>query len=69
MRSENDIIGVCFYGTDKKKNINDFENIYVFIELDTPDAQKILDLEALLGEWVREMREAMCVCRRDMCGV
>ncbi len=34
---------------EKKKNLNDFDNIYVFFELDSPDAQKILDLEALLG--------------------
>ncbi|ELR22853.1 ATPdependent DNA helicase ii, 70 kDa subunit (ku70) superfamily protein [Acanthamoeba castellanii str. Neff] len=46
--SENDLVGVCFYGTEKKNNPNDFEGIYVLQELDVPDAQRIMDLEGLL---------------------
>ncbi|EGC32746.1 hypothetical protein DICPUDRAFT_7342, partial [Dictyostelium purpureum] len=46
--SESDLIGVCFYNTDKKKNINDFENIYVLSELDIPDPKIILQLEDIL---------------------
>jgi ATP-dependent DNA helicase 2 subunit 1 len=46
--SESDLVGVCFYGTREKNNPNDFENIFVFSELDVPDAQKIIDLETLL---------------------
>eukprot|EP01112_Ceratiomyxa_fruticulosa_P011822 TRINITY_DN3243_c0_g1_i1.p1 TRINITY_DN3243_c0_g1~~TRINITY_DN3243_c0_g1_i1.p1 ORF type:complete len:820 (-),score=234.11 TRINITY_DN3243_c0_g1_i1:28-2487(-) len=46
--SENDVLGVCFYNTDKKHNMNDFEHIYVQSELDVPDAQRIVDLENLL---------------------
>jgi len=33
----------------EKKNLNEFEGIYVLHDLDLPDAQRILDLEALLG--------------------
>lgn len=48
--SENDLVGVCFYGTEKKNNPNDFEGIYVLQELDVPDAQRIMDLEGLLRQ-------------------
>lgn len=27
--SDTDLLGVCFYGTEQKKNLNEFENIYV----------------------------------------
>lgn len=47
--SENDLIGICFYGTKKKKNPNEFEGIYVFMDVDVPDAQKIIDLEGFLS--------------------
>lgn len=48
--SENDLLGVCFYGTSDKKNPNDFDNIYVLQDLDIPDAQRILDLEGILED-------------------
>ena len=46
--SESDLLGVCFYGTKEKNNLNEFEDIYVFQDLDVPDAQRILQLESLL---------------------
>ncbi|KYQ90183.1 ATP-dependent DNA helicase [Tieghemostelium lacteum] len=46
--SESDLLGVCFYNTDKKKNINDFENIYVLFDLDVPDPKIILTLEDII---------------------
>ena len=27
--SDTDLLGVCFYGTKKKKNLNEFDHIYV----------------------------------------
>ena len=27
--SDTDLISVCFYGTNQKKNLNEFENIFV----------------------------------------
>lgn len=57
--SENDLLGICFYGTvnyqiltdhqKSKKNPNEFENIYVFSELESPDPHKILELENILS--------------------
>eukprot|EP01133_Synstelium_polycarpum_P007225 gene7225-8394_t len=46
--SDGDLIGLCFFGTDKSKNINDFENIYVASDLDIPDPKIILQLEDIL---------------------
>eukprot|EP01132_Coremiostelium_polycephalum_P010819 gene10819-13255_t len=46
--SESDLIGLCLYNTDKKKNINDFDNIYVLFDLDVPDPKIILTLEEIL---------------------
>jgi ATP-dependent DNA helicase 2 subunit 1 len=46
--SDSDLLGVCFYGTKEKQNPNDFEGLYVFMNLDIPDAQKIIDLETIL---------------------
>eukprot|EP01097_Dermamoeba_algensis_P001097 TRINITY_DN1410_c0_g9_i1.p1 TRINITY_DN1410_c0_g9~~TRINITY_DN1410_c0_g9_i1.p1 ORF type:complete len:669 (+),score=163.30 TRINITY_DN1410_c0_g9_i1:275-2008(+) len=46
--SENDLVSICFYGTKEKKNINDFEGIYMMYALDVPDANEIMELEKLL---------------------
>ncbi|KAG0207556.1 X-ray repair cross-complementing protein 6 [Mortierella sp. GBA30] len=45
--SESDLVGIVLYGTAKSKNSNNFENIYVLQELETPDVQKIQQLEAI----------------------
>jgi ATP-dependent DNA helicase 2 subunit 1 len=37
------------FSQKEKKNPNDFEGIYVVMDLDVPDAQKIMDLESLLN--------------------
>ncbi|EGG22548.1 ATP-dependent DNA helicase [Cavenderia fasciculata] len=47
--SESDLIGLCLFGTDKNKNLNDFENIYVMSDLDTPDPKLILQIEDILA--------------------
>lgn len=69
--SENDLIGVCFYGTAEKQNANDFDGIFVLHDLDTPEAQRILDLEKLtesdqppLGHCTKEFpfRDALWTC-------
>ncbi|EFA79065.1 ATP-dependent DNA helicase [Heterostelium album PN500] len=46
--SDSDLIGLCLYNTDKNKNLNDFENIYVLFDLDIPDPKTILLLEDIL---------------------
>ncbi|KAF9196946.1 X-ray repair cross-complementing protein 6 [Haplosporangium sp. Z 11] len=45
--SESDLVGIVLYGTEKSKNSNNFENIYVLQDLDTPDVHKIQQLEAI----------------------
>jgi len=48
--SDNDLIGILFFGTEKGKNANDFKNIYVFQDLELPDAKRIKDLESLMED-------------------
>jgi ATP-dependent DNA helicase 2 subunit 1 len=47
--SDSDLLGIAFYGTREKNNSNDFNHVFVFTDLDVPDAQKIIDLETLLN--------------------
>eukprot|EP01091_Cochliopodium_minus_P020778 TRINITY_DN918_c0_g1_i1.p1 TRINITY_DN918_c0_g1~~TRINITY_DN918_c0_g1_i1.p1 ORF type:complete len:146 (-),score=29.91 TRINITY_DN918_c0_g1_i1:153-590(-) len=46
--NESDLLGICFYGTEKSDNFNDFKGVYVLQSLDIPDAQRILSLEEIL---------------------
>ena len=48
--SDKDVLGVIFFGTGKNKNSSDFQNVYNFQELDMPDANRILEVEALQKE-------------------
>lgn len=48
--NDKDLIGIVFFGTDKSKNPTDFKNIYMYQELDSPDANRILDLEKFLED-------------------
>lgn len=48
--SDKDLIGLVFFGTDKSKNPSDFKQVYVYQELDFPDANRILDLEKFLED-------------------
>ncbi|PRP84411.1 hypothetical protein PROFUN_08091 [Planoprotostelium fungivorum] len=47
--SDSDLVGICLYGTKKKKNTNEFEGVYIFHDLDNPDAQVILDCESIIA--------------------
>ncbi|KAI8354817.1 SPOC like C-terminal domain-containing protein [Mortierella sp. GBAus27b] len=44
--SESDLVGIILYGT-KSKNSTNFEHIYVLQDLDTPDVNKIQQLESI----------------------
>ena len=46
--SNNDFLGTVFYGTNKKKNQFDFENVYIYHDLDNPEASRIKELEELI---------------------
>ncbi|XP_022106423.1 X-ray repair cross-complementing protein 6-like [Acanthaster planci] len=48
--SDKDLLGVIFFGTEKKKNSGNFDHIYVLQDLDNPSASRILELESLLED-------------------
>eukprot|EP00004_Rigifila_ramosa_P026538 TRINITY_DN8304_c0_g1_i2.p1 TRINITY_DN8304_c0_g1~~TRINITY_DN8304_c0_g1_i2.p1 ORF type:complete len:629 (+),score=158.72 TRINITY_DN8304_c0_g1_i2:3-1889(+) len=45
--NENDLVAICFFGTGSSNNSHKFEHIFVFQELDVPDAHRIVTLENL----------------------
>ncbi|KAG0005266.1 X-ray repair cross-complementing protein 6 [Modicella reniformis] len=45
--SDSDLVGIVLYGTEKSKNPNNFQHIYVLQDLETPDVNKIQQLEAI----------------------
>ncbi|XP_078305527.1 X-ray repair cross-complementing protein 6 isoform X2 [Panthera onca] len=48
--SNQDLLAVVFYGTEKDKNSVNFKNIYVLQELDNPGAKRVLELDQFKGE-------------------
>ncbi|XP_019665529.1 X-ray repair cross-complementing protein 6 isoform X1 [Ailuropoda melanoleuca] len=48
--SDQDLLAVVFYGTEKDKNSVNFKNIYVLQELDNPGAKRVLELDQFKGE-------------------
>lgn len=47
IQSEADLVGIAFFGTEQRRNANDFEHIYVYAPLDRPGAELIIQLEAM----------------------
>ncbi|XP_044083327.1 X-ray repair cross-complementing protein 6 isoform X1 [Neovison vison] len=52
--SDQDLLAVVFYGTEKDKNSVNFKNIYVLQELDNPGAKRVLELDRFKGEQGKE---------------
>ncbi|KAF0883206.1 XRCC6 protein, partial [Crocuta crocuta] len=48
--SNQDLLAVVFYGTEKDKNSVNFKNIYVLQELDNPGAKRVRELDQFKGE-------------------
>ncbi|KAI5765176.1 XRCC6 [Gulo gulo luscus] len=48
--SDQDLLAVVFYGTEKDKNSVNFKNIYVLQELDNPGAKRVLEIDQFKGE-------------------
>ncbi|ESO97963.1 hypothetical protein LOTGIDRAFT_182021 [Lottia gigantea] len=46
--SERDMVGVIFYGTEKTDNPSDFKNIYIYMNLEQPGAERILEIENMI---------------------
>lgn len=45
--SDKDLLGIVLFGTEKQQNSSDFKNIFNLQELDMPDANRVLQIEAL----------------------
>lgn len=45
--SDKDLVGIIFYGTMKKQNPGDFNNVFVLQDLSMPGAKRIKDLEEI----------------------
>lgn len=60
--SDKDLVGIIFFGTGKHKNLNDFENVYNFQELDLPDANRILELENLSSHGLNKFNDTFGHC-------
>ncbi|XP_067875564.1 X-ray repair cross-complementing protein 6 [Heterodontus francisci] len=48
--SDRDLLAVVFFGTQKHKNSVDFKHVYVLHDLDTPGANRVLELDQYQGE-------------------
>jgi ATP-dependent DNA helicase 2 subunit 1 len=57
--SDKDLLGVVFYATAAHRNANDFENVFVCMDLDQPDAKQILALERLVDGGRAGINEAL----------
>ncbi|KAI8825632.1 SPOC like C-terminal domain-containing protein [Fimicolochytrium jonesii] len=47
IQAESDRLGIVFFGTEESQNEQGFEHIYVQYDLDTPDVDRILELEKI----------------------
>ena len=45
--SEKDLLGIVLFGTEKHQNSSEFKNVFTLQELDMPDADRVLQIEAL----------------------
>ncbi|EPZ36969.1 Ku70/Ku80 beta-barrel domain-containing protein [Rozella allomycis CSF55] len=45
--SENDVVGILLYNTKQTRNVSQFPLIYMFQDMDQPDAQRIMELEKM----------------------
>ena len=45
--SDSDMVAVVFFGAGQTKNPNSFAHIFVYQDLDVPEARRIIDIDAL----------------------
>ncbi|KAL4647838.1 X-ray repair cross-complementing protein 6 [Arapaima gigas] len=58
--SDRDLVALVFYATEHSKNPqNSFKNVYVFHDLDTPGAKRILEVDSLRGEKGKQLAAQM----------
>lgn len=74
--SDNDKIGIVLYGCKQSNNSLNFNNIYVFQKLDSPDAMAIKDLETKMNDFTKQygfvpkethtpLFEALWICHQE----
>eukprot|EP01012_Entosiphon_sulcatum_P028877 TRINITY_DN3503_c0_g1_i1.p1 TRINITY_DN3503_c0_g1~~TRINITY_DN3503_c0_g1_i1.p1 ORF type:complete len:719 (-),score=114.09 TRINITY_DN3503_c0_g1_i1:1235-3367(-) len=62
--NDRDLLGVCLYATQHKRNQFEFPHVYMFHDLDVPDAVRIRELEALLDD-VEEFERCVGHCTKQ----
>ncbi|GAB1599908.1 X-ray repair cross-complementing protein 6-like [Argonauta hians] len=50
IQNSHDLVGVVFFGTEKSKNSNNFDHIYIYQDLACPEAQRIIDIKEMLTD-------------------
>jgi len=55
--SERDLIGTVFFGSEKSENPSGFKNVFVYQNLDEPDASRILKLEDIEENGIETFEE------------
>eukprot|EP00106_Octopus_bimaculoides_P021204 XP_014788646.1 PREDICTED: X-ray repair cross-complementing protein 6-like [Octopus bimaculoides] len=50
IQNNRDLVGVVFFGTDKTKNTDNFEHIYIYQDLARPNAERIIEIENMLTD-------------------
>eukprot|EP00794_Sanderia_malayensis_P005227 gene5227-5884_t len=48
--SDKDLVAIVFFGTEKFSNTNNFKHVYIYQDLDMPDADRIKNLETLMKD-------------------
>ena len=54
--SDSDMVAVVFFGAGQTKNPNSFSHIFVYQDLDVPEARRIIDIDALRNPGVMSIR-------------
>jgi hypothetical protein len=74
--SDNDKIGIVLYGSKVSNNSLNFNNIFVFQKLDSPDAASIKNLETKIDDFSKQygfaakegstpLFEALWICHQE----
>ncbi|CAI9725209.1 X-ray repair cross-complementing protein 5-like [Octopus vulgaris] len=50
IQNNRDLVGVVFFGTEKTKNTDNFEHIYIYQDLARPNAERIIKIENMLTD-------------------
>ncbi|XP_058872048.1 X-ray repair cross-complementing protein 5 isoform X1 [Acipenser ruthenus] len=63
--SDRDLLALVFFGTAEHKNSVPFKHVYVYHDLDTPGARRVLDLHSFQGEKGQTLFQETLGCSAD----